>query len=571
MSITVETASQHYNDPAVLCCLRKKGTVISASDLEDPAIFPDLEESGLLTLSEDSLTIGQVLGSTLEQDADAMTPLTPELVSHYVEKKPEEKEKATTSEPAANPAGPKNSVIRFSINELKGQIEIPAGFDSAALPFTLPEAPKPEPEDRIIRTLTQREFNVQEVRVGAETSFQDKVLTIREGLCAESLMADPLVKDAQLDIIRPDERHVYSNTIMDVIPIATKVEGILGEGTTNVMHGVVVILTGVDEKGVQIHEFGSCEGYLDEKIRFGRPGSPDPDDIMIRINVTVQENTGMERRGPFAAHKACDYIIQEIREALKKAPAEACDKEDVYHDYKKTGKPRVVLVKEIMGQGAMHDNVLLPTEPAGVKGGQRNVDLGNVPVVLSPNEVRDGGIHALTCIGPATKEVTRHYFREPLVNLMAEDDEINLVGVVFIGSPQVNDEKAYVSARLGQLAEALDVEGAIVTTEGFGNNHIDFAENIEQIGRRGIKVVGASYCAYQGQLVVGNKYMDAMIELNKDKDGFENEILADSTLCPSDAKRALLMLKTKMAGVPIEPANRKWTQEVITANEQFIQ
>jgi D-proline reductase (dithiol) PrdA len=25
--------------------------------------------------------------------------------------------------------------------------------------------------------------------------------------------------------------------------------------------------------------------------------------------------------------------------------------------------------------------------------------------------------------------------------------------------------------------EALNVEGAIVTTEGFGNNHIDFAEN----------------------------------------------------------------------------------------------
>lgn len=571
MSITVETAEQHYNDPAVLCCLRQKGTIISASDLEDPAIFPDLEESGLLKLSEDSLTIGQVLGSTLDQDADAMTPLTPKLVSHFAEKKTEKSGKTTTPLSAAAASGLNNSVIRFSINELKGQIEIPSGFDPSVLPFTIPSAPKLEPEDQIIRTLTQREFDVQEVRIGAETSFQDKVLTIREGLCTESLKADPLVKDAELDIIPPDQRHVYSNTIMDVIPIATKTEGILGEGTTHVMRGAVVILTGVDELGVQVHEFGSCEGYLDEKIRFGRPGSPDPDDIMIRIHVTVQENTGMERRGPFAAHKACDYIIQEIREALKKAPAEACVKEDVYHDYKKTGKPRVILVKEIMGQGAMHDNVILPMEPAGVKGGRRNVDLGNVPVVLSPNEVRDGGIHALTCIGPATKEVTRHYFREPLVNLMAEDNEINLVGVIFIGSPQVNDEKSYVSARLGALAEALDVEGAIVTTEGFGNNHIDFAENIEQIGRRGIKVVGASYCAYQGQLVVGNKYMDAMIELNKDKDGFENEILADSTLCPSDAKRALLMLKTKMAGVPIEPANRNWSQDVIDANQQFIQ
>ncbi|SFG63443.1 D-proline reductase (dithiol) proprotein PrdA [Sporolactobacillus nakayamae] len=570
MSITFETAKQHQNDPAVLCCLRTKGTIISASDLEDPSIFPDLEESGLLNIPEHGLTIGQVLGATLERDADSMTPLTPELVSHISENQMDEleSEKITTSPNTGEDPTHETQVIRFNIDKLVGQIELPPGLNVNALPFATTASKKAE--DKVIRTLTQRAYPVDQVCVGAETSFQDKVLTIREALCEESLKADPLVKNVELDIIRPEDRHIYSNTIMDVIPIATKVEGILGEGVTHVMNGVIVVLTGVDEKGIQVHEFGSCEGYLDEKIRFGRPGSPDSEDIMIRVNVTVQENTGMERRGPFAAHKACDSIIQEIRDVLKDAPADASTDQKVFRDWKKSGKPRVILVKEIMGQGAMHDNVLLPSEPAGVIGGRRNVDLGNVPVVLSPNEVRDGGIHALTCIGPATKEVTRHYFREPLVNLMAEDEEINLAGVVFIGSPQVNDEKSYVSARLGALAEALDVEGAIVTTEGFGNNHIDFAGNIEQIGRRGIKVVGVSFCAYQGQLVVGNKYMDAMVELNKDPEGFENEILADSTICPTDAERALIMLKTKMAGVPIEPANRKWSQEVIDANEQLM-
>ncbi|MCO7127603.1 D-proline reductase (dithiol) proprotein PrdA [Sporolactobacillus shoreicorticis] len=568
MSITFETAKQHQNDPAVLCCLRKKGTVISAADLEDPSIFPDLEESGLLSVPEQALTIGQVLGATLEQDADSMTPLTPELVGHFSENPKNKSEEITTSSSTAEGPIQEKQVIRFNIDKLVGQIELPTGLNMSTLPFAATASKTSE--DKVIRTLTQRTYPVEQVCVGAETSFENKMLTIRETLCNESLKADPLVKKVALDIIRPENRHLYSNTIMDVIPIGTKVEGILGEGITHVMNGVVIILTGVDEKGVQVHEFGSCEGYLDEKIRFGRPGSPDPEDIMIRINVTVQENTGMERRGPFAAHKACDYIIQEIRDVLKEAPADTATDQKVFRDWKKSGKPRVMLVKEIMGQGAMHDNVLLPAEPAGVIGGRRNVDLGNVPVVLSPNEVRDGGIHALTCIGPATKEVTRHYFREPLVNLMAEDDEIDLAGVVFIGSPQVNDEKTYVSARLGALAEALDVEGAIVTTEGFGNNHIDFAENIEQIGRRGIKVVGVSYCAYQGQLVVGNQYMDAMVELNKDPKGFENEILADSTLCPADAERALIMLKTKMAGIPIEPANRKWSQEVVDSNQQLI-
>lgn len=568
MSITNETANLHQNDPAVLCCLRNKGTIISASDLEDPTIVPDLRESGLLTIPEDALTIGQVLGATLKEDTDAMTSLTPDLLDGY-SKKTEGSEEIRSSEPVNTGTSQSAGVIKFSISNVQGQIELPDGLANIGLPFTAPTVEK-KPEDKIIRTLTQKEFAVQKVCMGTETSFNHGILTLRRDLCADSLKADPLVKAAEVDIIPAEDRHVYANTIMDVMPIATKVEGLLGEGVTHVMSGVVIMLTGVDEKGVQVHEFGSCEGYLDENIRFGRPGCPDPEDIIIRVNVTIQENTGMERRGPYAAHKACDAIIQEIREVLKRAPAEACTKQDVFHDWKRPGKPRVMLVKEIMGQGAMHDNVLLPAEPAGVEGGQRNVDLGNVPVILSPNEVRDGGIHALTCIGPSTKEDTRHYFREPLVNLMAEDDEINLVGVVFIGSPQVNDEKSYVSARLGAWAEALDVEGAIVTTEGFGNNHIDFAENIDQIGRRGIDVVGVSYCAYQGQLVVGNKHMDAMIELNKDPEGFENEILGDSTLCPEDAERALLMLKTKMAGIPIEPANRQWQQEVIDANQQLI-
>ena len=116
-------------------------------------------------------------------------------------------------------------------------------------------------------------------------------------------------------------------------------------------------------------------------------------------------------------------------------------REEHCEDLRRKGNPRVVLVKEIMGQGAMHDNVLCPTEPCGILGGQKNVDLGNVPVVLTPNQVRDGSIHALTCIGPATKEMTRHYIREPLVEGLAEDDELDLIGVVCIGSPQVNDEK----------------------------------------------------------------------------------------------------------------------------------
>ncbi|MBT1165945.1 D-proline reductase (dithiol) proprotein PrdA [Bifidobacterium simiarum] len=598
MSLSQETLEAHLNDPAVLCCRRPAGTVLSAADFEDPTIFPDLVDSNLMTLKEGGLTIKQALGATLINDGEALTQLTPELLDGIAADEPEpaepaDEEPADSAEPAdeapcccsAAPAPApavttSDGYVHLHLDKAEGlDLSFPVGAVSGApVPPAAPVAPAPapaEPEDevpadRVLRTLVKKDYPVTKVVLGDATSYADGVLTIDKSLVEAAKKADPLVKDVTMEVIDPSDRHVYSNTIMDVIPVAAKAEGKLGEGVTNVLSGAVFVLTGMDEAGVQVHEFGSCEGYMDEKIRYGRPGCPDENDIMIRVDVKIEKGTGMERRGPFAAHSAVDVIVHACREAIKDLSGVKPVKEETFKDVRRAGKPRVVLVKEIMGQGAMHDNLLVPSEPCGVKGGQKNVDLGNVPVVLSPNEVLDGGIHALACIGPATKEITRHFFREPMVEALQTDEELDLTGVVFIGSPQVNDEKTFVSERLGALIEAMEVDGAIVTTEGFGNNHIDFSENIAAIGSRGVPVVGVTFAAYQGQLVVGNKYMDAMIELNKDPEGFENEILADNTTTPEDAARAILMLKTKMAGIPIEPAEHKWDESVIEANKKLV-
>ena len=213
-----------------------------------------------------------------------------------------------------------------------------------------------------------------------------------------------------------------------------------------------------------------------------------------------------------------------------------------------------------MGQGAMHDNLILPIEPVGVLGAKPNVDLGNVPIMVSPLELLDGCIHALTCIGPVSKEMSRHYWREPLVLEVLHDEEVDLCGVLFVGSPQINSEKFYVSKRVGMIIEALDVDGAFVTTEGFGNNHIDFASHIEQIGMRGIPVVGMSFCDVQGNLVVGNKYMTHMVDNNKSEADIENEVLGCNTLCHEDAIRALYMLKAEIAGESVAKPEKNGIQ-----------
>ena len=587
MSITKETLQKHLKDPAIFCCRRQKGLVIGAADLEDPALFEDMQEAGLLTLSSDGLTIEQVLGATLLQDTEALTPITRDVLDHVNEVAGEQKEEPAPQPAQAAPVVEQittaggNGMIKIQIGKADHLenlvLEVPVGL-AAAQPQQPAEAPAAAPapaaeektgEKKVIRTLVKKHVKITDAEIGTETSIKDGKITIDGSIVERAIKEDPLCKSLKLDVIKPDQRHIYTETIMDVCPIATKVEGELGSGVTKVADGVVFMLTGVDEDGVQVHEFGSSEGYLDEKMYFGHPGCADENDIIIRCHAVVQRLSGMTRPGPFAAHKCQDYIIQAVRNELKKYDGEIV-REEFCEDVRRQGNPRVVLVKEIMGQGAMHDNVICPTEPCGILGGQKNVDCGNVPIILTPNQVRDGSIHALTCIGPATKEMTRHYIREPLVEGLAADTELDLVGVVFVGSPQVNDEKLWVSERLGSLLESLDIDGCIITTEGFGNNHIDFIQHIGQAGKRGIPVVGVSFCAYQGQLVVGNEYATAMVEENMDKGGFENNVAGCSCVTKEVAARAIQMLKNRMAGVEIAPAPKKWSNDVINHNNELL-
>ena len=589
MSITAETAKAHAHDPAVLCCRAEAGITIEPANLEDPAIFDDLVDSGLLNL-DGCLTIEEVLGAKLTKTCDSLAPLTADVLDGVnavsapaAEEEVVEEVEAPAAPVAAAPVAA-GGTLKIHIGEGKDiDLEIPVGAlgTGGAAVAEVPAgavaagvaAPAAEvEEEKVVRTLTRKHFNITEVKRGPETKIEGTTLYIREGIEADVIADQELVKDFHLEIITPDLYHTYSETIMDVQPIATK-EGDdeLGTGVTRVLDGVVMMLTGTDEGGVQIGEFGSSEGYLDENIMWGRPSCPDKGEIFIKGNIVIQEKTNMERRGPMAAHTAFDIITQEIREVMKKLDESLVTDTEELKQVRRPGKKKVVIVKEIMGQGAMHDNFILPVEPVGVLGARANVDLGNVPVCVSPLEVLDGCIHALTCIGPASKEMSRHYWREPLVLEALHDPEVDLCGVVFVGSPQINAEKFYVSRRVGHTVEMMDADGAFVTTEGFGNNHIDFASHIEQIGMRGIPVVGMSYCAVQGALVVGNKYMQYMVDNNKSEAGIENEILGNNTLCPEDAVRALAMLKTAMAGEDVKAAEKKWNPNVKSTNVELIE
>ncbi|WP_346706306.1 D-proline reductase (dithiol) proprotein PrdA, partial [Merdimonas faecis] len=412
MSITAETAKEHAHDPAVLCCRAEAGITIEPANLEDPAIFDDLVDSGLLSL-DGCLTIEEVLGAKLTKTCDSLCPLTADVLDGVkapsAPAEEEEEEAAPAAAPVAAPAAAPvaGGVMKIHIGEGKDiDLEIPVGALGAggAAAVAVPAgaestvagaAPAEAEEEKVVRTLTRKHFNITEVKRGPETKIEGTTLYIREGIEQEVIDNQELVKDFHLEIITPENYHTYSETIMDVQPIATKEgDADLGTGVTRVLDGVVMMLTGTDEDGVQIGEFGSSEGYLDENIMWNRPGCPDKGEIFIKGNIVIQEKTNMERRGPMAAHTAFDVITQEIREVMKELDESLVSDTEELKQVRRPGKKKVVIVKEIMGQGAMHDNFILPVEPVGILGARANVDLGNVPVCVSPLEVLDGCIHA---------------------------------------------------------------------------------------------------------------------------------------------------------------------------------
>lgn len=149
-------------------------------------------------------------------------------------------------------------------------------------------------------------------------------------------------------------------------------------------------------------------------------------------------------------------------------------------------------------------------------------------------------------VGPSTKETTLHHFRDPLLEVVSEDLDVDLLGVIIVGTPQDNEDKYFVGQRTAQWIESMRADGVIISVDGWGNSHVDFANTIEEIGKRNIPVVGLSFIGTQAEFVVTNKYMDTIVDFNKSTEGIETEVIGENNVVKLDARKALAFLKLKM-------------------------
>lgn len=179
-------------------------------------------------------------------------------------------------------------------------------------------------------------------------------------------------------------------------------------------------------------------------------------------------------------------------------------------------------------------------------------------------------------LGPSIKMTTLHHYRCPVTEALAKERDLEFTGIIVDGVSEVCDDKIYTAKRVGDIAQLLRADGAIVAIDGWGNHHVDFVNVIEQLGLRGIPSVGLSYIARQGRLVCTNSYVDCVIDFNKSASGYESCVVGENNLTDYDARKAVALLKHKIkkAGKPItETASdevqtlRRLTRKVFRINE----
>lgn len=254
-------------------------------------------------------------------------------------------------------------------------------------------------EEIVMRQLTIRSFHCDNVEWGDNTLFfkdgDNYKMTLDKKLPDTLKNSSELFENLTVQILKPGEHHVKINSVMDVFPISVKALGNLGEGITHTITGAYVMLTGVDTAGRQICAFGNSDGWMDEKVVFNQPGTPGDNDYIILVDVLIKEGYATKRVGPDACHAACEIMCEPIRANLKKFREGSETEKHVYKDLIHPGKKKVVVVKLVSGQGAMYDTHYFAKDPSGFTDSRSIIDSVGSPIILSPNEYRDGALRCL--------------------------------------------------------------------------------------------------------------------------------------------------------------------------------
>ena len=296
------------------------------------------------------------------------------------------------------------------------------------------------------------------------------------------------VKDFSFDIAKPGES-VRITPVKDVIEPRVKVEGpggvfpgviskveTVGSGKTHVLRGMAVVTA------------GKIVGFQEGIIDMSGPGADyTPFSKLNNLVVVAEPNEGYqdhkheyEHAVRIAGLRAATYIGEIGRSVTPDETAEFETlgiKEGIE---KYPNLPRVAYVHMLQSQGLLHDTYVYGVDAKR-----------SLTTIINPTETMDGAIISGNCVSACDKNTTYHHQNNPVVaNLFAAHGKtLNYVCNIITNENVYLADKQRSSDWTTKLCRLLDLDGALVSQEGFGNPDTDLIMNCKKIELQGVKTV----------------------------------------------------------------------------------
>ena len=327
---------------------------------------------------------------------------------------------------------------------------------------------------------------IKDIQFASESKIEDGILYVSEEAVKAVALEDEKIKSVSFDIAKPGES-VRITPVKDVIEPRVKVEGRGG-----VFPGVIAKVDTVGEgktyalKGMAVVTAGKIVGFQEGIIDMTGPGadytpfSKTLNLVMVCEPVDDIKQHDYEKAVRFAGFRVATYIAELARDLTPDETKvyETCTIKEGFEKY--PDLPRVAYVQMLQSQGLLHDTYVYGVDAKKI-----------VPTILSPTEVMDGAIVSGNCVSACDKNPTYVHENNPVVHDLFEEHgkTINFVCQIITNENVYLADKQRSSDWTAKLCKMLDLDGVIVSQEGFGNPDTDLIMNCKKIEAEGVKSV----------------------------------------------------------------------------------
>ncbi len=331
-------------------------------------------------------------------------------------------------------------------------------------------------------------IDIRDIQLCGETQIKDGTLYVNADEALSYVFEHEDVKshirEAHFDIARPGES-VRITPVKDVIQPRVKVEGGGGQ-FPGVIAGVDTVGSGVTHvlRGMAVVTAGRIVGFQEGIIDMSGPGaeytafSEIVNIVLVCEPVETAKPHEYERAVRLAGLRAAVYLGEAGRSIAPDEVREydTCGIKTGLEMY--PGLPRVGYVHMLQSQGLLHDTYVYGVDAKH-----------SLTTILYPTETMDGAIISGNCVSACDKNTTYHHQNNPVVEELFKEHGKTLNYVCNI----ITNENVYLADKVrssdwtAKLCALLELDGVIISQEGFGNPDADLIMNTRKIERLGIK------------------------------------------------------------------------------------